>query len=237
MEEFDFEPSSGEASALAVRASPELLMPSGFDSRVGKLRGEIAVVLRHAESLLSVAITTVEQHDGAVEAGQLLQVMSKNVAEFYKPIKQAIDQLKQPILDMEHADAESLKTAKERLGTAIQEFEQRQAALEAIQMEQTRAEAAAETEEGELPLPVIVPSAIPAKTRGKVERTKWSAEVVDFLKLVQAVAAGQVLLTALLPNDQWLDKRADSDREGMNIPGVVAHKTETIHFRATRQRR
>ena len=59
----------------------------------------------------------------------------------------------------------------------------------------------------------------------------WRAEVTDFPKLVQSVARGEVLMMALLPNESWLNKRADSDREGMNIPGVEARKTEKVHFR------
>src|SRR5208283_2735545 len=107
----------------------------------------------------------------------------------------------------------------------------RQALIEAAAMEQAQIAAAAETPDGELPLPVIVPTVVPAKTRGKVETAKWHAEVVDFLKLVQAVASGQVLIQAVLANQKYLDKRADSDREGMNIPGVEARETKKIHFR------
>lgn len=229
MEDFEFEPAAEPAPDLALRAEPTLLLPSNFDSRVAVLRKEIDVILRNAETFTE--ITSLEQRDRGIEAGQLLQVMSKNVAEFYKPIKQAIDQLKQPILEMEHVDADALKTAKERLAVAIQDFENRQALIEAAAMEQAQIAAAAETPDGELPLPVIVATVVPAKTRGKVETAKWHAEVVDLLKLVQAVAAGQILIQAVLANQKYLDKRADSDREGMNIPGVKACETKKIHFR------
>jgi hypothetical protein len=229
VEDFDFEPASEPTTDLALRTEPTLLLPNNFDSSVAALRKEIDVILRHAKTFTE--ITSLEQRDRGIEAGQLLQVMAKNVVEFYKPIKQAIDQLKQPILNMEHLDADALKTAKERLVVAIQEFESRQTLIEAAAMEQAQIAAAAETPDGELPLPVIVPAVVPAKTRGKVETAKWHAEIVDFLKLVQAVASGQVLIQAVLANQKYLDKRADSDRKGMNIPGVEARETKKIHFR------
>jgi hypothetical protein len=231
MRDFDFETVPEPSTALVPRAEPELLLPTDFDARVGKLRAEITQMLRHAEPLLTKDLANIEQHDAAVEAGRLLQAMAKNVAEFYKPIKQRIDLLKQPILDMEHEDAESLKTAKERLGVAVQQFEERQAAAEALVLKQNLATAALAGAEGELPLPAIVAATVPAKTRGKVKRSTWHAEVVDFMKLIKAVAAGQVLTMALLPNESYLNKRADSDREGMSIPGVEAHEVKTVHFR------
>lgn len=231
MEEFEFESAVMTQGALALRTDPELLMPTDFYKRLSGLRAEIAAVLGNAHSVTQSEIVSIEQRDRVIEAGRLLQAVQKNVAEFYKPIKQAIDQLKQPILEMERFDAESLKTAKDRLGVFIQEFEKRQAQAEAILLEQNRALAAQAAIDGELPPPVIVQAVVPAKTRGKVERTTWSAEVVDFSKLVRAVAAGQVLMMALLPNESWLNKRADSDREGMNIPGVEAHETKKVHFR------
>ena len=206
-------------------------MPSGFDRRLGALHSEMTQILRHAEMVMETEIITVEHRDQVIQAGQLLQAMQKTVIEFFKPIKQRIDQLKQPILEMERTDTETLKTAKERLATAIQEFEKRQAAAEQARLEENRAQAEAAAIDGELPPPVIVPAAVPVKTHGKVERTTWTAEVIDFMKLVRAVAAGQVLITALLPNEKWLNKRADADREAMDIPGVEVRKAEKVHFR------
>jgi len=231
MREFDFETAPELPATLVPRAEPELLLPTDFDTRVGKLRAEIALLLRHAEPLLREQLAGMEQCDQAIEAGRLLQAMAKNVAEFYKPIKQRIDLLKQPILDMEHEDAESLQTAKERLGAAVQDFEERQAEAEALRLERNQAAAALDGVEGELPLPAIVAATVPAKRSGKVKRATWHAEVVDFLKLIKAVAAGQELTTALLPNESYLNKRADSDREGMSIPGVEAREVKKVHFR------
>lgn len=229
--EIDFESVSLPGNALTVQNEPEVLMPRGYDSQLAALHAELSTILRHAETLLAGEIATLEEREQVIEAGRLLQSMTKSVTEFYKPIKQRIDQIKQPFLDLEKTDTEQLKNAKERLGVKVQEFDRRQTAIEAARNEQNRAQAACDAVEGELPPPSIVQALVPPKTRGKVERVTWRAEVTDFPKLVQSVARGEVLMMALLPNESWLNKRADSDREGMNIPGVEARKTEKVHFR------
>lgn len=236
MEEIDFEPApASELSELTQLEiiEPDLVMPSSFDRRAASLRAGVAMVLRHAEMVLASEMITAEDQQRAIEAGQLLQATTKAVAEFYKPVKQRIDQIKQPILDAERSETESLKSAKDRLGAAILEFDRRQQEAQQLAQElaRDRAQDDGMTIEGELPLPVIVPIQAPGKTRGKVPRATWRAEVTDFMKLVQAVAAGHVLPKALLPNGSWLDKRADTDREGMSIPGVEARETKKVHFR------
>ncbi len=232
MEEFEFESTSEATTELVPRTEPELLLPTDFSTQVATLRTQIAGVLHNAEPFTTAKITTIEERDKGIEAGRLLQVMSRNVAEFYKPIKQKIDGLKQPILDMEHADADRLKAAKDLLGTAIQDYEAREAAAEALRLAKAQQAAAQNSKKGELPLPANVPAVVPKKTHGRVSRTSWYAEVTDLAALVQAVASGKVPMQALLANQDFLDKRADSDREGMTIPGVIARKKDKVHFRA-----
>jgi hypothetical protein len=232
VEEIDFGIEKAADTNLVVRKEPELMLPTDFDVRVGRLRTDVERAVRYAEEALKDGITRLDQHDHAVEVGRLLQIMTKNVADFYKPIKQAIDQLKQPILDMEHEDVEALKTAKEKLGSLILDYEKRVADLEARLLAQAQAQAASEAKDGAIASPVIVQSAGPQKTRGKVERETWRAEVADIMKLVKEVAAERVPVAAILPNQSYLNKRADADREAFNIPGVVAHKVEKVHFRA-----
>jgi hypothetical protein len=227
--EFDFELELSKQNLTL--AKPELLLPTDFDLRQRALRRDMQTVLQDAAGIIDAGIAGVEDRQKAIDAGRVLQVLAKNIVEFYKPIKHAIDTWKQPILDMEHADSESVKTVKNALASAILEFERKQAEADA-----QRRLAAVLTmpagKEGEMPTPVIVQTSLPPKTRGKVDRTCWNAKVVDLFKLIQAVAAKQVPSGALLPNESYLDKRADSDREGFSIPGVVAIKTEKVHFRA-----
>ena len=212
------------------RVAPELLMPSDFDRRLGALRQEIHTITIRSNQLIEQGIQTLEDRAAVIECGQLLQMITKNIVEFYKPIKQAIDKLKQPILDREHEDESRVAEAKTALGDLLLEFDKAQQVAD--EASRAAAEAAQESVPGELPLPVITVASVPAKTRGKIDRTKWFAEVIDLPKLVKAVATGNAPQPAVIANEKFLNKRADSDREGMNIPGVVARKKESVHFRS-----
>lgn len=214
---------------IEERAVPELLMPSDFDRRAGVLNQDIHRMVGRGDELLQSGIRTPEDRLSVIECGQLLQVLSKNVTEFYKPIKQAIDNLKQPILDREHSDTERITAVKSKLAELLQQYDKAQEAIEAAA--RAAAEAAQVTKPGELPLPVAVVSSLPAKTRGKVGRTTWWAEVTSLPELVKAVAEGRAPQAAVIANESFLNKRADSDREGMDIPGVIARKKESVHFR------
>lgn len=227
--EIDFDPEPIEQHLTL--AEPELLMPTNFDIQQAALRHEVQTIRRLSDGIVAAGISSMEDRDKAIEAGRLLQVLAKSITEFYKPIKQAIDKLKQPILDMEHADVDAVNASKAALASAIQEFERLQAEADAQRMQAMLAAMPADAE-GAMPAPAIMQSTMPAKTRGKVDRKSFYAEVVDFPKLVHAVDTSEVPTIALLPNQRYLDKRADADREGLSIPGVVVRKTEKVHFRA-----
>jgi hypothetical protein len=222
VDDFDFD-SPEEMNALTV--APELLLPNSFDVQLGGLRKEIALVVENADSFSS--IITEDQHQNAVKAGQLIQAVTRNVADFYKPIKQAIDQAKQPILDMERIDQEALKTAKEKLSAAIEDYTEREEERAA----RIQAEAELNPLSGELPLPAITQNTAAVKVKGKVNKTIWKAEVENLGKLVVAVAKGEVPLNMLLANESQLNKRADADREGFQMPGVIAREIKKVHFR------
>lgn len=206
-----------------------MLPPTPQDRQYLRKRKDAEQVIRHAHTVLETGITNSEQHQLAVESGRLLQVMTKNVTEFFKPLKQAIDKLKQPILDEEREILDELKTTKESLAAAIGQYERAVAAKEQKRLEESKATA---LPVGSLPAPVIIASEQKTKVRGKVDRVTWRAEVVDLKKLVTAVAAGEVPVLAIQANQDYLNGRADSDREGFSIPGVEARKIESIHFRA-----
>lgn len=63
------------------------------------------------------------------------------------------------------------------------------------------------------------------KIEGVSLREYWHAEVDDFVALVDAVAKGRVPVSALQPNQEWLDEQADALRMELHYPGVSAHKT------------
>lgn len=75
-------------------------------------------------------------------------------------------------------------------------------------------------------LPTITtPLAEETKFDGLGLREYWAAEVVDFMALVTAVAAGRAPLAALQANQTWLNGEADSYGDQLSIPGVRAVST------------
>lgn len=81
------------------------------------------------------------------------------------------------------------------------------------------------------PAPVYQPRppvAAPPKVEGVGFRDVWTAEVIDLLALVRAVAAGQAPITLLQVNTTALNGMARSLKGAMNVPGV-----RTVSSRAT----
>ena len=60
------------------------------------------------------------------------------------------------------------------------------------------------------------------KVEGFSTRENWSAEVVDKMALIKAVASGQIPMTAIEPCMTFLNSQARSLRGEMRIPGVRA---------------
>jgi len=75
--------------------------------------------------------------------------------------------------------------------------------------------------------PVEVKRATP-KTDGITTRQIWSAEVFDFKKLVDAVAAGTVDMDFILPHATMLNAVAREQKSNMAVPGVKAVSREAI---------
>jgi len=63
-------------------------------------------------------------------------------------------------------------------------------------------------------------------------RENWSAEVVDLMELVKAVAAGKVSINAIEPNATWLNGQARLEKSKLAIPGVRASVKESLSRRA-----
>lgn len=219
-----------ESTSLERVSAPEFLSPRAVEAQRSQIHAECILAAKHAASI--TLIHNRETYSRAIEIGQLLQVIAKNVDEFYKPIKQAFDERKKIVLDMEREDATVVKTERSRLALLVQQFEAEEAAEIARRLAEEREKAASVQLPGStLPAPVIVQTA-PPKVKGRVGRVSWYAQVDDLSALVKAVAVGQAPANAVEADQKFLDKRADADREGFSIPGVTAHRKETVHFRS-----
>lgn len=83
-------------------------------------------------------------------------------------------------------------------------------------------------------LPVIDGAVAPPKLDGIATPVRRSADVIDMMSLVQAVAAGKVPLSAVVPNQKWLDAQATDIGPDMNYPGVVVREDVSLTARGLR---
>lgn len=141
------------------------------------------------------------------------------------PIEQAKTNIK-GLMSAYDAEQERIRQAEEaRLREEARKREEDARINEAVAMEQEGNGILAEmilSEPVETPV-VIVQKEVPKMAGGPVYRTVWDAEVTDLLALVKAVAAGQVSINALLPNQTFLRQQAQSLKETMKMPGVKAY--------------
>jgi hypothetical protein len=78
----------------------------------------------------------------------------------------------------------------------------------------------------EKPRTRMIETQVPQMDKRSLGRDKWRADVVNFKKLFDAVAKGDVPLQALEPNQKFLDGQAKlfKDTDALNYPGVVVVK-------------
>lgn len=74
----------------------------------------------------------------------------------------------------------------------------------------------------------IVPATVLPSVRGVTTRTTWTAELVDKMALIKAVADGKVPPVALEVNMTFLRQQAVSLKEAFSIPGAKAVSTQGI---------
>lgn len=201
-------------------------------------------------------IANASSYETAIQLGRMLQALSGNITEFYRPVKQVFDAAKKIVLDMEKVDAGAVSTAKAELSKKVLAYEKAQERVrleaeriarealrkaeeerrlsEAIELEQAgyKEDAVRLLDAEELGAPVILQAVIPPKISGSVRRSKWRATVNNSLLLVKGIAEGKVPILAIKIDQSWLDKQADQFQGGLNYPGVSTYEEEKHHFRS-----
>ncbi len=242
-------------SELTVQTAPEILLPSGdYQVETARLRTENKRILALASHIVS--ITNEDEHEKAVAVGRLVQAVSKQLAEHYKPYKSKVDAVKKVILEDERKDTEEASKEKARLGALVldwdrdqekkrqeqmrvdreraQREEEERRLADAIYLEQQgqSEEAEAVLNESAMPIPVITQKVNASRLPGQVVRTKYRGKVVGFHSLVKAVAEGKVPILALEVNQSFVNTQANQFREALDWPGVVVEIEVSSHFRS-----
>lgn len=241
---------------LVLKSVTEYLAPSGdYEKKKLALKAEYDQVLLSAAKI--TAITSPEEAESATAHARLLQAGRKEVEAFFKPVKQKIDGIKAPILADEKALGGPLETEQKRIGVLqtawdavvekqdkerqrlADEAAKKQAEEEALQRAIDLAAAGedeaadAVLEEPVVAAPVVIQSTYSRPT-GAVKRKYYKCKVTDFKALVAAVAAGTVPILALQFNESFLNKQADTFKEGFEgmYPGCSLDTSTSTSYRA-----
>jgi hypothetical protein len=198
-----------------------------------------------------IVITTAAEY---VAAGELLKTVKGLRAEidstFDPIISKAHDAHKEALAQKRKVDAplvEAEGILKPRISTYLREEERKRQEEEMRLQKEARDREEAEQlakadilhEIGEVAAanqvleeeiyvpPVVLPSSAP-KVAGISMRETWSAQVVDLMKLVKAVAEGKAPIQCISANTVFLGQQARSMKAALNYPGVKAVSDSSI---------
>jgi len=82
--------------------------------------------------------------------------------------------------------------------------------------------------------PVMHVAPVVSPPKGTSVKANWTFRVDDKLALVKAIAAGQVSVEAIVPNDTYLRARAKADKDTVKIPGVTFYDAGSVAVRRGR---
>lgn len=187
---------------------------------------------------LALAIHDDASYREACEFRVTIDKQRKNWAIVIKPAVSAAHQAHQKIKDVENVVAEPLGNAlgildpaisrwrveqenqrrieQEKINAKLRKAEEDQRLAEAEALEKAgKKEEAAKVLEAPIQAPqVVLPSS--TKVSGISDRTYWSCEVWDIVKLCRAIADGKASSAAVLPNMVFLNGLARSMKSAMN---------------------
>lgn len=216
-----------------------------------KAQAEITNAIQALDSASALVVTNQQQYDmaGAFISG--LKKRKSALEKERKEITSPIDEAKKVIMAKFAPHIENIEkaiaTINSKMITHYRAEEQKRIALEAAAAEKARKEqeklekraataeakgqfekAAALQEASTMVVAAPVEIGTSKQTATTTIVTTWSAEVYDKLSLIKAVAAGQVSMSLLEPDQSALNKMAQANKELLNVPGVRAVATENI---------
>lgn len=137
-------------------------------------------------------------------------------------LKNAENVLKKSMLVYQDDKAKKARVEEERL-RRIQCEEQERLVKEAEEADKSGdVETANAIIEQAASLPEVIVDKIAPKVHGVRTTIRWSAEVLDKLELIKAVAAGTVPIIALDVNTKFINQQAVSLKDAFNIAGCMA---------------
>lgn len=181
-----------------------------------------------AGELLTVGRGVLKQLDDAydplIEANRKAWKLAlAKKAEYYDPIEAGTKGLKS-LMQVYDAEQERIRLAEERrLQEEARKQEEERRLQEAIEAEKSgNKEEAEEIITAPIETPVVTVQRSTPKVVGVSFSVRWSAEVVNLMELVKAVADGKANIEYLQANTVTLNRVAIALKSNMDVPGVKA---------------
>lgn len=204
---------------------------------MGKVRTQVNAESKYLDKLTavkgrvgSVAVTS-DKRQGELEAIRTdLKAVMKEIDSTFDPIikkahethKEAVAQKKR-IADPYKNFITAINGAISKWITKKQADEQERLRKQQAELAKLREQETPEAEEKTLKVETKILSTIEkGKQREQGSYLTWSAEVVDTMTLIKAVAAGKAPIEAVVANQTYLNAQARKQEDELNIPGVKA---------------
>jgi len=209
-----------------------------------------AIALR--DRVLAVSIATAAEYQGAADDLKAVKAKAKELDAERRAITSPMDEAKNWIMDWFRGPLDFLTEAEKTLKRAMiayqdeqdrkaREEEARPRELarkerEKLERRAEKAEQGGHTEKAEelrtvaesVPVPTV---AAPTKAAGTSTRTIYSAEVVDKMALIRAVADGKAPDVVLVPDMKILNAQARTLKHALGYPGVNVVATKSLASR------
>lgn len=179
----------------------------------------------------------------------------KRWADYWEPLKKAAWDAHKAVMAKFNDGDKPAENAEKLVKSAIREWDEKQAKIQAELQRKAQEEAEAREREERLQAAImaeesgatneevnaIVESPVVAvaapvqptyqKAAGVSTKDNWKCRVTDLKSLARAVGAGKVPVTYILANESVLNARAKADRETMNVPGCMAVNEKIVSGR------
>lgn len=176
---------------------------------------------------ISRPIQSDDEYKSLVAAVVEVKTFKKEWDEYTEPIRKATKAAHTAACAMFSDIDKPLDTIIERLSPILLHWERLKEAERVAaekKMNEEIAQAADPTQPAVAPLVVALPKL--TAPSGLTRRVTWSAEVVDLMELVKAVAKGKAPLAYLQADMKQLNTQATALKKEMKIPGVIAKENE-----------
>jgi len=178
-----------------------------------ELDTQSSVILEQARAIV---VTNAEESEAAGQFLRGIKTLQDLIVDKFAEPKDASNKAHKSIVAMEKEHLQPLKDAENIVKKQLSAF----LVAEEARRQKEQAKLLKNAKQGQ---EVVVLDEV-ARPAGVQLRETWRAEVVDFMALVKAVAAGKAPPSYLLANEPLLNQQARALKAELRLPGVKAVK-------------